>query len=461
MGNSNLALRIFWFFYNGMLLAGFVFLLPIIAYAVAITPKRRHTFRHRMGWCRPAWPSGPDVRTGKCIWVHALSVGEVLAVQPLVSRLRQVHPDLWICFTASTFTGYQTARKLFGQQHRIGLAYFPYDWYGAVRRVASQINPSMVVLTETDIWPNFLMEMRRRRVPVNLINLRFSEKSWRLYRRFGGLARILLNGFEKITVQYQADMNRLIALGIEPGKILVAGNLKFDAVMPEQAADAAAMWKRKLNISPQMCVLVAGSTHAGEEEALLNVQVSLARCGIAPVLILAPRDPARSERIVFSCGAHGLDAGLMSALLNRPPGVAPCPCVVVVDTIGILKSLYGVADVTFVGGSLVPCGGHNPLEPAVWGKPVLFGPDMRDFSLVARLLLEARAALRVKDADELLQAVKKLFADPQSAAEMGMRGLSIIEAHKGSVENTLIYLGLYETNGVMNRPLGQAAERQC
>jgi len=461
MGNNNLALRIFWILYNGVLLAGFVFLLPFIGYTVATNAKRRHTFRQRMGWCRSPWFGEAARSTGKCIWVHALSVGEVLAAEPLVMRLRQVRPDLRICFTTSTFTGFQTAQRLFGPQRHIGLTYFPYDWIGAVRRIASQINPAMVLLTETDIWPNFLVEMHHRRVPVNLVNLRFSEGSWRNYRRLGRLARILLGGFEKITVQHHTDFNRLIALGIDPNKISVAGNIKFDGVAPEQAADSAVQWKRKLNIAPGKPVLVAGSTHAGEEALLFKVLNLLACGGTAPVLVLAPRDPLRSEEIVSSCRAFGLDVDLLTAMLNRTPEVRPCPQVLVVDTIGVLKVLYGVADVAFVGGSLVPCGGHNPLEPAVWGKPVLFGPDMRDFSLISRLLLEARAAQQVMNADELLQAVTILLAHPQLAAEMGSRGLNVVEAHKGSVDRTLKFLKLFTQNDNKNSPWAQAAGPRC
>lgn len=461
MGGNNLTLRIFWVLYNGMILAGFAVLLPFIAYTVASTSKRRLTFRQRMGWCRSPWGKESGPRAEKSIWVHALSVGEVLAAQPMVVRLRQTRPESRICFTTSTFTGFQTARKLFGQQQGIGLAYFPYDWIGAVRRISSHINPSLVVLTETDIWPNFMMEMHRRRVPVSLVNLRLSERSWRNYRRFGWAARYLFGGLEKITVQQQLDMKRLISLGIEADKISVTGNIKFDSVAPVQVADSAAQWKRKLKIPSGMKVLVAGSTHAGEEAPLLEVLRALARCGAAPVLILAPRDPMRSEEIAASCSALDLDADLMTGVLKRSPEVRACPQVVVVDTIGVLKALYCVADVAFVGGSLVPCGGHNPLEPAAWGKPVLFGPDMSDFSLISSLLLEARAARQVMNADELLPAVDRLLADPRLAADMGARGLKVVETHKGSVDNTLRFLGLLATNDVLAPGCGQAVETRC
>jgi 3-deoxy-D-manno-octulosonic-acid transferase len=442
MGDSKLALRIFWILYNGVLLAGAVLLWPLIAYTVATTSKRKHSFRQRMGWCRSPWGDEPHRGGDKSIWVHALSVGEVMAVRPMVFRLRQLRPDYRICFTASTSTGFQMARQLFGHDRQIGLAYFPYDWIGAVRRVVSKINPCLVVLAETDIWPNFLMEMHRRRVPVSLVNLRMSEGSWRNYKRFGRAARYVFSGFEKITVQSRLDMNRLISFGVDQNKISVTGNIKFDGAAVDEPADSASQWKKKLNIPPGTGVLVAGSTHPGEESPLLETLRSLSRCGTAAVLILAPRDPLRSREIVESCSAYSLNAGLLTTVLNRSPEAHPCPQVMVVDTIGILKALYSVADVAFVGGSLVPCGGHNPLEPAVWGKPVLFGPDMSDFSLISRLLLEARAAERVVTADDLFRCVKRLLADSKSAADMGSRGLEVIEMHKGSIDKTLRYLGI-------------------
>jgi 3-deoxy-D-manno-octulosonic-acid transferase len=445
MNNKKPAPQIFWILYNGMLFLGIAFLWPLILYSVAVTAKRRHTFRQRMGWCRPFRYDAHSRETGKCIWVHALSVGEVLAAQPMVERLRQIRADVPICLTASTFTGFQTARQLYEQQERIGLAYFPYDWIGAVRRVASQINPAMVVLTETDIWPNFLMEMHRRRVPVSLVNLRLADGSWKYYRRFNRMSRHLFNGFEKIAVQGQLDMKRLITLGINPEKVTVTGNIKFDGFAPVRAADTTTQWKRSLKISSEMRVMVAGSTHAGEETAMLQVLRTLMRRNNAPILILAPRDPLRSAEIIASCGGMGLTAGAMSAVLNGSDD-GHCPQVVVVDSIGVLKVLYGLADVAFVGGSLVPCGGHNPLEPAAWGKPILFGPDMRDFPLISKLLLDARAAQVVRGADDLLQAVSRLLADPQLAGEMGSRALRLVQTQRGSVDRTLAFLGLMPSN---------------
>jgi 3-deoxy-D-manno-octulosonic-acid transferase len=441
MGNEKLVRRLFFIFYNATIFTCSVLLSPLILYAVTASAKRRQTFRQRMGWCRSPWHNASRWDTDKCVWVHALSVGEVMAAQPLVARLRQFSPELRICLTASTFTGFQTARRLFASQEGIGLAYFPYDLIGAVRRVASQINPAIVIVTETDIWPNFLMEMQRRHVPVSLVNLRLSEKGWKNYRRLGWAARYLLNEFEKIAVQDERDLKRLILLGVNPKKISVTGNIKFDGTAPDRTADSTLLWRRNLRISSDKQVVVAGSTHAGEEKALLQVLAALGPGKNTPILIIAPRDPLRSSEIIASCESMGLTAGSMTSVLNDS-SAAFCPQVVVVDSIGVLKKLYGLADVAFVGGSLVPCGGHNPLEPAVWGKPVLFGPDMGDFPLISELLLEAGAAQRITNSEELLRAIRRLLTDPRLAMEMGSRALRLVDAHRGAVDRALAFMGL-------------------
>lgn len=439
LDGERISLWILYFLYNAMLLAGLFFLLPMLVCVVVTTIKRRYTFRQRMGWCRYPWYSGKGKRVGKCIWVHALSVGEVRAAQALVTRLRALHPDARICLSASTLTGFQTASQLFGHQLEIDLAYFPYDWIWAVRNVASQINPSMVILTETDIWPNFLMEMHRRRIPVSLVNLRLSDSSWRKYRCFKWVARYMFYGFEKIAVQSQKDSKRLTLLGVPPDKIAVTGNIKFDSIAPISTADSAAQWKSALGIAPGKRILIAGSTHEGEEKVLLAVLSSLLNRDDSLVLTLAPRDPLRSSEVIKLCGLQGLSAGLLSVLVKKQPGTES-PQVIVVDSIGVLKALYSMADIVFVGGSLVPCGGHNPLEPAAWGKPVLFGPDMKDFPVISELLLEAQAAHRVKDADELGSIIKRLLADPQSAQKMGRRALRVFNSHRGAIDNTLKFL---------------------
>jgi 3-deoxy-D-manno-octulosonic-acid transferase len=432
--------RAFYLVYNGLLLAGLFILLPLLIYMVACQPKRRRTLRQRMGWCRYAWQRSARSGTTPHIWVHALSVGEIRAAQPLVKRLRELHPQTRLCLSCSTHSGFQIARQAFGAQQGIDLAYFPYDWLWSVRRVTAMINPMMVILTETDIWPNFMMAMQRRRIPVHLVNLRMSDASWRKFNRFRPVARTLFGAFEKICVQNRKDLQRLGQMGISADKVAVTGNIKFDGALPEKACEPSGVWKKRLGIQADRRILVAGSTHAGEEHLLLKVFGTLVDGTPNLLMIIAPRDPQRHPDVIRICKTMSIPCGRLS---QPSQGFdAGCPAVLVVDVIGVLNELYCLADIVFVGGSLVPCGGHNPLEPAAWGKPVLFGPDMRDFLLIAGLLLEARAALRVLNARDLQTAIEGLFADPRLARSMGQNARQVIRYHQGAVDKTLNFLGL-------------------
>lgn len=434
---------IFHLLYNGLLIIALFFFLPFFFYWLITSPKRRFTFRQRMGWCRYPWQDAiTEYRTGtRCIWLHALSVGEVRAAQPLITRLRLRHPGSRIRFTTSTYTGFETACRLFSRIDGLDLAYFPYDWIGAVRSVASRINPSMVILTETDVWPNFMMEMRRRQVPVYLVNLRLSMKSWSRFKRFSRFAGELFNAFEKIAVQNPKDFERLRRLGVPSEKLAVTGNIKFDNVMPASESHTAEIWKTRLKIPEGKAVLVAGSTHEGEENVLIQTLKSMEGDERRPVLVLAPRDPLRSPLVKRLCKTRGLACSLMSDL-SGDEGPIGGDDVVLIDTIGVLKSIYSMADIVFIGGSLVPCGGHNPLEPAEFGKPILFGQDMRDFALIAELLTASGGALRVTGLDDMLPAVRRLLSDPESARQIGQRALAVFRSHQGAVDRTLKFLGL-------------------
>ena len=321
------------------------------------------------------------------------------------------------------------------------IAYFPYDWFWAVRRVTAKIRPSMVILTETDIWPNFLMEMHLRRVPVHLVNLRLSERSWNRFKRFKRVARALFCAFEKIGIQNPQDVGRLQDLGVPCEKMAVTGNIKFDGLMPASFSDSAQLWKERLKIAADKPVIVAGSTHEGEERILIQACKSLKQQGHRAILILAPRDPQRCEGLARLCRELDFAGSSLSSLLGASelPGDYD---VVLVDSFGVLKSLYSIADVAFLGGSLVAGGGHNPLEAAAWGKPVLYGPDMRDFAPISELLLESHAACQVADGDEMFSALRDLLSDPVSAAAMGRRALKVFQSQQGAVDRTLGFLGL-------------------
>jgi len=427
--------------YNLLITAGLIFLSPLVLASIMSIGKRRKTFLQRMGWYHRSKLESERHHAIPRLWVHALSVGEVLSAYPLTMRLKRLNPNAEVIFTASTLAGYQTACQLFAE-HSIRLTYFPYDWIWAVRKAADLIDPTHIILTETDIWPNFLWEMQRRRVPVFLVNLRISDRTWRNYERFKRIVNKVYAAFDHICVQTRHEKQRLVQLGLASQRISITGNLKFDVPHYPTSLKQTSSWHRRLKISADHKVVVAGSTHEGEEAILCDVLKPYLSASDPPLrnLIIAPRDTRRSLSIRSQCRQLGLPCQTYSQLQKVEGGA--CPPVVVIDSIGILKEIYALAYIAFVGGSLVPAGGHNPLEPAFWGKPVIFGYDMRDFALIADYLLDAGGAMRVEDAAQLALAVRHLIENPKRAADMGKKALDVLRAHQGAVDRTLSCLNI-------------------
>lgn len=418
--------------YHLLAAVGAVLALPVVAAVALFSEKRRKTLLHRLG-LRPL--PGPRPAAGsRPVWIHALSVGEVRSAFPLVQALRRDHPRQAMVVSASTHTGFKTACELM-QPLAVRVVYFPYDLPGSVRRAAARINPVLVVIVETDLWPNFLHVMAQRRVPVVLANGRLSDRSFVGYRRLAKWSRMLFAGFRTVCVQTDADARRFQRLGLAPERIHVTGNLKFDQpVLPPEAAQVSALGA-SLGIGPECRVLVAGSTHKGEEaifaRALASIQADLTRV----MLIVAPRDPGRAREVCRTFLRAGFSAVRLSQRGKKTND--PGPDILVVDTMGMLGRLYALADLAFVGGSLVRCGGHNPLEPAALSKPVLFGPDMSDFKAIARLLTETGGGRQVRDVAELAGAAGALLAEPETARQMGDRARMVFEAHQGATARTL------------------------
>lgn len=420
--------------YNAFIATALIFLFPVLLALIQTSEKRRYTFRQRMGWCNYPWEK-IDVKE-KCerIWIHALSVGEVQSAHVLTSRIRALKPDAEIFFTASTLTGFQTAQRIFGNE-AIHLGYFPYDCIWAVRKIISMIRPTRVIITETDLWPVFLWEIKQRKVPVNLVNLRLSDRTWRTYNRFKGLVGLFYAAFDRVCVQTPKEMDYLAELGISSDHICITGNLKFDNMVPASTSLPKTIRDLNIDIPKGHRIIVAGSTHDGEEEIIFDTLKHLLSLHKDVSLILAPRDPGRSRQLRSLCRKYRFNCGLLSDVKNKDG--FNFPDVLIVDTIGLLKDLYCLADLSIVGGSLVPLGGHNPLEPACWGKPVLFGPDMSDFGLIAQYLIKGGGALKVDNERDLTSAVIQLLDHPEISADMGKNALKILQAHRGSVDRTL------------------------
>ncbi len=376
------------------------------------------------------------------IWVHALSVGEVLSALPLVKALRRRSPLTPLLFTATTLQGLETAQREL-QPYEVNLRRMPLDFWWGIRRFLIRSNPSFLILIETDLWPSLLRLARGRGIKTVLVNGRISPRTFESYRRFPFFVRSLLFAHVDLCLmQSELDRERLLRIGIPPQRVITAGNIKFDrdwAPMDRREYDR---WLNALGLSPADDVWVAGSTHQGEEEILLNVFSKLRTRFPQLRLILAPRKIEEGTRIRTMAQTKGLRAFLRT---ERTSGGESFD-VLVLDTLGELGRVYAVAKVSFVGGSLVPIGGHNMLEPASFGRPVLFGPHVHNFALMSELLTEAGGGRMVRNGEELLQEMNALLSTPGKAMEMGARAKEFVETNRGALSRVMEHIeGLLET----------------
>jgi 3-deoxy-D-manno-octulosonic-acid transferase len=363
------------------------------------------------------------------IWLHAVSLGEMSAAAPLVRALRERYPQSALLLTTATPTGRERARSLFGDA--VDVRFLPYDMPGAVRRFLERVRPRLALMMETEIWPNLYLECERGGVPLVLASARLSAKSVARYQRFGGVFRGLFSASSLIAAQTELDAERFVAIGAQSARICVAGNIKFDlelgAGVPERGREL------RTRLGTFRPVWVAGSTHAGEEEQVLAAHTELLRVQPDALLLLVPRHPDRFDAVAGLLNRRGL------RFTRRSGGVIPDAATPVMlgDTVGELAVLYASADVAFVGGSLLPIGGHNLLEPAALGVPVLTGPSHSNAKDIATLLLAQGAALQVADARELAAALSRLFGDPAQRQRMGAIGRRAVESNRGSVARLL------------------------
>lgn len=415
------------FAYNFLMTAGLCAAAPLLVPWIAASAKRRATFPRRLAGagsrCRP--PRRP-------VWVHALSVGEVMSAAPLVAGLADAAPKTPLVFSTATLTGLTTARQMLQKQAaHIFLA--PYDLLPVVRNTCRRLQPGAVIIVETDIWPNWLSVLQHQGVPAFLVNTRLSERSFRGYRRLAFFMGPVFDLFAHICPQTPADAERLQQLGVSRSKITVTGNLKYDQVVAAPAAEKRRALLASLALPPDSWILVAGSTHPGEERMIAEAFRKPSPAAGPFSLIVAPRDPRRAGAVRRLFSEHGFRA---RCLHSETAEAHPCS-VVVIDAIGLLRSLYDIGHAAFVGGSLVEKGGHNPLEPAALAKPVLFGPHMTDFPAVSEALLASEGARQVRSAVDLRRAVERIAGDDALARRMGAASQQTIAAHQGAADKTL------------------------
>lgn len=359
-----------------------------------------------------------DVPAG-AIWVHAVSVGEMRAAQPLIEALRTAHPGEPVLLTCMTPTGRATAESLYGAFARI--VYLPYDYAWAVRRFLRRARPAVGILMETELWPNLIRAAARRAVPLALANARLSERSARGYARLPALTRASLARIAVVAAQTEADAARLRQLGAR--EVAVAGNLKFDIAPPAELLERGAAWRRQWGARP---VLLAASTREGEEAPLLRAFAERAPAEV--LLLLVPRHPQRFDAVAGLIEAAGLQYARRSATTT----VAATTRVLLGDSLGELFAYYAACDVAFVGGSLVPLGGQNLIEAASVGRPVLVGPHTFNFEAATRQAVEAGAARRVSDADACVEKALALLADAPMRTRMGEAGRAFAARHRGA-----------------------------
>jgi 3-deoxy-D-manno-octulosonic-acid transferase len=413
------------YFYNLALLAALVVGAPWWLFRIAATQKYREGLRERLGLIRPELIR--QCRERPTIWVHAVSVGEVLAVSRLVFELDRAVPRHRLLISTTTRTGQELARERFGAER---VFYCPLDLPWAVRAYLNAIKPRLLVLAETEFWPNLLSGCYRCGIPVAVVNARVSDRSWPRYRRLRRLWRPFLSRLSRVLAQSQTDAERLKAIGCLPQRVTVAGNLKFDVRIAEEA-DATRLLKAHAG---GLRLVVAGSTLEGEEPALLEAWPRLLEADPQLAMVLAPRHPERFGAVIALLDKSGVAwvrrsewrAQLQGTIPPLSPGT-----IVLLDTIGELASVYSVASVAFVGGSLIPAGGHNPLEPAQFGVPIVMGPHYANFRAITEDLL-VHQALRIAAREELAAVLIELLQDRSAAEAMGSRARQVFSSQAGA-----------------------------
>jgi 3-deoxy-D-manno-octulosonic-acid transferase len=417
--------------YSFLTLVVFVIVSPYFLYQAIRYNKYIGSLGQRLGYL----PISLNVDGEESIWIHAVSVGEALTARALAADLKERYPRLRLYLSTTTIAGQHVARR--SLQHVDAVFYFPFDWAFIVKRTLSIVRPRVFVMMETEIWPNLLRLCRARGVRTVLINGRISSRSYPRYRIIRPFFRRVLADVDRFCMQSDESARRIIELGADASKVTITGSLKFDSLeMPAVVSHGKPRERvlRFFRLSPNRLVLVAGSTVKGEEPAVLKAFSRLKGASPSAMAILAPRQPERFGEVE----RLARDAGFVTARRSDLPiDTEPRADVVVLDTIGELAQLYQVATVVFVGGSLVDHGGHNILEPAVFGKPIVFGPHMQNFKEIVDAFVRNDAAVQVGSERELEQAMISLATDPVRRAKLGAAARALVEANRGAKEKTL------------------------
>ncbi len=408
----------------------FYFLLPAICLRLLWrslrTPAYRQRWFERFGYFKLTGQN-------KIIWLHAVSVGETIAAAPLVKSMQTVYPTYRFMITTTTPTGSDRVRALFGDA--VEHCYAPYDLPGAVARFLDKLKPEMLIIMETELWPNTIAACYRRNIPVVLANARLSEKSFEAYRRVRRITQPMLKQLSLVAAQHGDDAQRFSSLGLPEEAISVTGNLKFDLSLDDEIRLKASALRVHWQANEDRFIFLAASTHKGEDEQILEAFGLIKRQLPNVLLVLVPRHPERFESVAHLCKSAGF---LISRRSDQ--NVITSSDIVLGDTMGELNSFYGAADIAFVGGSLVPTGGHNIIEPAVWGIPILSGPHLFNFAESSRLMIDGGGLLLCDDAQQLAERCLQLLQNPSYRSSTGSSAQKVAEMNGGAISKLLYHV---------------------
>ncbi len=381
-------------------------------------PRYRKRVAERFGFISP-------LSKRSRIWLHAVSVGETMAAAPLIEELLREYPDYSLLVTTTTPTGSAQLQRLFGE--KVEHHYFPYDLPGVVRRFLARTRPRLLVVMETELWPNLYHRCAQEKIPVLLANARLSPRSLAGYKKISALVRPLFSHISIIAPQSDLDAERFIQLGAEKEQVQPCGNLKFDLQIPVEVQESGEALKRQFGNRP---VWIAASTHEGEDTQILSAHHKILSSVPDALLVLVPRHPERFDEVAVLCSEKRFSV----ARRSREEFPLPETQVYLGDTMGEMLQLYAASDIAFVAGSLVPTGGHNPLEPAALGLPVLTGPHTFNFTAIIKIMQAENAITIVRDVEELADSVIHLLRQPEERAVQGEAGLRLIGNNRGATD---------------------------
>ncbi|MBI3585182.1 MAG: 3-deoxy-D-manno-octulosonic acid transferase [Nitrospinae bacterium] len=377
------------------------------------------------------------------IWIHAVSVGEVIASTSLIKSLRKEYPDIKIILSTVTDTGQQIAKERIKEADYI--IYFPFDFSWSVMRALNTINPIICIIMETELWPNFLKEANKKAIPVAVINGRISERSFKRYRMISLFMKSVLESVRLFSMQTEDDAKRIVALGADKRNVNVSGNIKYDNEFKDIEEEKGKEIKNTLEVNNSDRIFIAGSTHPGEEEMVVKLYSNILKNYPDFRLVIAPRHIDRVGEVEEIVKKMGLDTVRKTELLKgsrvKDQGSSNTKPIIILDTIGELSFMYSIADIVFIGGSLIPHGGQNILEPAFYKKPVIFGKYMMNFQEIAKEMILSGGGIQVNNEEDLIREVGGLLNNKKKMIEIGEKGYQVIMKNRGALQKNLELIG--------------------